>query len=252
MNQFLLVLCGIPASGKTTLARKLYDISSITEVVQLISTDTWRDDEYYADFQPEREQEVRKKALDATKVALRKGESVIHDDTNYYSSMRHELYSLAVEKRCKFAIVFINTPLDIALKWNTNRDVFVPSDVITRINERLDIPGSKYVWDVPIHQVDLSSEDVIDAAKGILGALNNLKPIHTEPPASPGIAEKYDKATREIVSEFLIQEPKLRQNPEVSHIRRKVMHHAVKKETSLEDTRRLLLEELSKLAVEFH
>jgi len=247
MNQFLLVLCGIPASGKTTLAMQLHELSSVNEMVQLISTDRWRDDEYYADFRPEREMEVRKKALDAVKASLRKGESVIHDDTNYYSSMRHELYSLAIEMQCKFGVVFITTPLDVALKWNTNRDVIIPSVVITRIDERLDIPGKKYSWDYPIYQVDLSSVNVVDAVKGILSALDKLKPILREPPASPGIAEKYDKVTREIVREFLIQEPNLRQNPEVSNIRRKVMHQALEKETSLEETRKTLSRELAEL-----
>ncbi|MDF1538739.1 MAG: AAA family ATPase [Candidatus Thorarchaeota archaeon] len=249
-NQFLLALCGIPASGKTTLAKQLYEVSSVNENVRLISTDKWRDQDYYADFLPEREQEVRRKALDATRIALTSDESVIHDDTNYYSSMRHELYSLASERQCKFGIVFINTPLDVSLQWNEKRDVMVPSDVITRINERLDKPGAKYAWDNPIYQVDLNSVDVIEVSKEILGVLKTLQPIQKEQTASIGIAEKYDKATREIVGKFLTQKPKFRQSVEVSRIRRKIMHQALEKEISLEETRRLLLEELSKFTSE--
>ncbi len=249
-SQFLLVLCGIPASGKTTLAKRLYEITSVDEKVQLISTDKWRDQAFYADFLPEREQEVRKKALDATRTALTIGESVIHDDTNYYSSMRHELYSLAVERQCKFGIVFINTPLEVSLKWNKKRDVMVPSDVITRISERLDMPGAKYAWDNPIYQVDLNSVDLIETSNEIVGVLKALQPIQKEQTAFPGIAERYDKTTRDIVGKFLAHKPNFRLSAEVSRIRIRVMQYAVKNETSEEETRRLLLEELSRLTTE--
>ncbi|MGQ4872048.1 MAG: AAA family ATPase, partial [Candidatus Thorarchaeota archaeon] len=83
MRLFLLVMCGIPASGKTTLARAILNALDSSVVVEIVSTDDLRDERYYADFRPEREHMVRAQALKRAARLLHRGVSVIHDDTNY-------------------------------------------------------------------------------------------------------------------------------------------------------------------------
>ncbi|MHA2212800.1 MAG: AAA family ATPase [Candidatus Thorarchaeota archaeon] len=146
MTQFLLIICGIPASGKTSLAEALRSALEKSNKVRIVSTDVWRDEEYYLDFKPENEKAVRKKALEHTSLHIAEGFSVISDDTNYYQSMRHELYDLARQAECTFGVVFVNTPLDTAIRWNQMRESSVPEEVVRRIDDRLDIPGSKYAW----------------------------------------------------------------------------------------------------------
>ncbi|MFW9864373.1 MAG: AAA family ATPase, partial [Candidatus Thorarchaeota archaeon] len=95
MERFLLALCGIPSSGKTTLARAIKDHLMKEIKVEIVSTDRWRDEEFYSDFKPEKERRVRREALEKTRRLVQDGMSVIHDDTNYYASMRHELFAIA-------------------------------------------------------------------------------------------------------------------------------------------------------------
>jgi len=78
MNQFLLVLCGLPASGKSTLADAIQ--RALNYDVEIVRTDEWRDDEYYTDWKPEKEKPVREKALARVMTLVAEGKSVIHDD----------------------------------------------------------------------------------------------------------------------------------------------------------------------------
>ncbi|MHA1485102.1 MAG: AAA family ATPase, partial [Candidatus Thorarchaeota archaeon] len=92
MNQFLLALCGLPASGKSSLADAIrVAVRSKGPKVEVVRTDEWRDDTYYSEFVPEKEGEVRQAALARVETLIGKGKSVVHADTNYYNSMRHEL-----------------------------------------------------------------------------------------------------------------------------------------------------------------
>ena len=84
MTQFLLVLCGLPASGKSALADAIQ--VEMDSDIEIVRTDDWRDDKYYTDWKPEREKPVRQAALEKTRSLVSSGKSVIHDDTNYYAS----------------------------------------------------------------------------------------------------------------------------------------------------------------------
>ncbi|MFW9926920.1 MAG: AAA family ATPase, partial [Candidatus Thorarchaeota archaeon] len=108
MNRFILALCGLPASGKSTLADAIK--MALNSNVEIVRTDDWRNDAYYTDWKPEKEKPVREAALAKVERLVSEGKSVIHDDTNYYSSMRHELLKIAIAGRAGFAIIHITTP----------------------------------------------------------------------------------------------------------------------------------------------
>jgi uridine kinase len=65
MEQFLLALCGLPASGKSTLADAIQ--KTLGPTVVIVRTDEWRDDSYYTDWKPEKEAPVRLGALERVK-----------------------------------------------------------------------------------------------------------------------------------------------------------------------------------------
>ncbi len=52
MTKFLLALCGLPVSGKTTLAEQIRRSLEMPSKVQIVSADQWRDREYYSRFEP--------------------------------------------------------------------------------------------------------------------------------------------------------------------------------------------------------
>jgi O-phosphoseryl-tRNA(Sec) kinase len=249
MMKFLLALCGLPASGKTTLARTVKEMLAGRCKVEIVSTDEWRDREYYSNFLPENEHTVRQTALDRTTRILSRGISVIHDDTNYYSSMRHELYVIAKEKRCAFAVVHVSTPLEVALSWNGSRTDALPEAVITRIAYSFEPPGTRYAWDKPVAVVDLSQVRVEKAASEIAHSLQMLRAIGAKTlKGSESKDDELDLATRQAVASFLKEFESLRNNPRVHMIRKKVLGESRKGAVSPEEARTRTMAELRRLA----
>ncbi|MFW9804373.1 MAG: AAA family ATPase [Candidatus Thorarchaeota archaeon] len=224
MERFLLALCGIPSSGKTTLARAIKDHLMKEIKVEIVSTDRWRDEEFYSDFKPEKERKVRREALEKTRRLVQDGMSVIHDDTNYYASMRHELFAIARQNKTAFAVVHVSTPIEYAIQWNLNREKPVPDMVIEKIANRFDIPGSKYAWDKPIASYNLMEDDPRESAKEIVDRLDTLVAITGEDHSSDkSMEDLLDTITRQVVNHYLDENPSMKQNPLVSKERRSLL-----------------------------
>jgi len=249
MNQFLLVLCGIPASGKTTFAEKIQGLIEKEQPVKIVSTDSWRDAEYYAEFKPSNEHQVRGAALEKTQELLAEGFSVIHDDTNYYTSMRHELLEIAKAKECVFGIIQITTPINAALKWNKQREQMIPEEVIVRIHEKFESPGTKYAWDRPLVKVDLTESTMSDSAKLVAELVSKLNHMAQKEDTQDISENIYDVTTRRVVSEFLKDQPACRSDPEVFRIRRELLRLAKENEFSKVETEDMLWKRLAKLTI---
>ncbi len=249
MNQFLLALCGLPASGKSSLADAIrVAVRSKGPKVEVVRTDEWRDDTYYSEFAPEKEGEVRQAALARVETLIGKGKSVVHDDTNYYNSMRHELLEIAIEAKCAFGIIHVTTSIEKALKWNRERPgTRIPEYVIQRISERFDRQGSRYLWDCPLAEVDMSTADLDSAVDEIVNTIHTLEVIRQSKPTLVSEFDKLDRATRNTVSGFLQNHHELRGNREISIIRQRVLKRAANDRISLKTVKDILLQELQAL-----
>ena len=251
MNQFLLALCGLPASGKSSLADAIsVAVQSKGPIVEVVRTDEWRDDAYYSDFVPEKEGEVRQAALARVETLVGKGKSVIHDDTNYYNRMRHEILEIAIDAKCAFGIIHVTTPIEEALKWNRERPgTRIPEYVIQRISERFDRPGARYLWDCPLAEVDMSTGDLDSTVDEIVNTLHTLEVIKQSKLTlvSDSEFDKLDRATRNTVSGFLQNHPELRGNRKVSIIRQRILKRAANDRIALKMAKDILLQELQSL-----
>jgi O-phosphoseryl-tRNA(Sec) kinase len=248
MNQFILALCGLPAAGKSVLADAIQ--KALNYDVEIVRTDEWRDDEYYADWKPEKEKSVRLKALERVKKFVAEGKSVIHDDTNYYTSMRHELFEIALDNKCGFAIIHVSTPVTTALRWNGDRgDSPIPDRVIEDIFERFDAPGRRYLWDNAELEVDMESQEVSEVVPQIVEILEELEPAIKPGPSLATSTEfnRLDTETRRIVSEFLKEHPEHRGNREVSNVRREVLQECIERKIPVKGVRELLLSALLRI-----
>ena len=245
---FILALCGLPASGKSELADAIQ--KALNYKVEIVRTDEWRNDSYYTDWKPEKEGPVRQAALTRVEQLVAEGKSVIHDDTNYYNSMRHDLFKIAIDKRCAFGVVHVSTPLDVALKWNKERsNSQIPNSVIEQINERFDLPGRRYLWDYSIAEVNIAVQDLEAIMPDIVEVLQNLEIAMKPKPrlVTSTEFELLDVETRKIVSEFLEQHPGLQGNRKVSEIRRSVLRSATQRQVPIKGIGEQLLEKLNKL-----
>ncbi|TXT54789.1 MAG: hypothetical protein BAJATHORv1_50040 [Candidatus Thorarchaeota archaeon] len=240
MTKILLVLCGIPASGKTTLANLISKHLALYNF-ELVSTDEWRDEKYYAEFMPEKEHEVRKNALKKTEELLRAGRNVLHDDTNYYTSMRHELLELANQYQCRFGIIHVATPFETAVTWNAQRQSPLPELVIERIAKRFDNPGSKYSWDEPIKTIDMSRNEVTRELEELQEELSKLSHASKEEAKTTiSESEKRDQITRKVMADFLRENKEYRGMQSVLDIRHQVLEIANNQNLTLIETEQLL------------
>jgi tRNA uridine 5-carbamoylmethylation protein Kti12 len=164
--------------------------------------------------------------------------------------MRHELFEIAVENRCGFAIVHVATPVTTALQWNRERaDTRIPDSVIEDIFERFDLPGSRYLWDNSELEVDMEIQELASIVSEIIEILDEIEPAAKPRPRMITSTEfdRLDTETRLTVSKFLEEHPELRGNREVSITRRSVLSRASEDKTPIKDVHELLWAELTKL-----
>ena len=228
MENFLICLTGLPASGKSTFA---YKLKSILEnkfhnfIISIIDPDVIRKEITPDKFDYKIEQEVRKNNLELVKKTLKEGHVVISDDLNYYTSMRHDLKKIAEDMNIKFLIIHISTPMVICLKWNENRGKPIPNKIIKNINKKFDNFG-KYSWDIPIAKFDLSrmknlDKHIEDLTKKIFQNIKFAKEVKDKTDfkalQSNLIHEKLDKITREVVGDLL-------RNSRFHHLKKKIIN----------------------------
>jgi len=247
MTQFILALCGLPSSGKSKLADAIKE--AMNNEIAIVRTDEWRDESYYTNWEPEKEKPVRLAALNMVKKFINDGKSVIHDDTNYYTSMRHDLFKISLDNRCAFAVIHVSTPLDVALRWNDERaGTRIPNEVIERINKRFDLPGRRYLWDDSIVEVNMAAQNIDKVIAEIVDSIEELDVAVPEPRLVTGTEfERLDVETRRTVAEFLEKHQHLRGNREVSKIRRNALRKASRRRISVSGVKELLLDELRRL-----
>jgi len=134
-QNFLVILVGLPASGKSTFAFKLKEKleSNFQNKVKIIDPDIIRDNTFPNGFDFKKEPKIREKNIQSVRRHLIKGYIVISDDLNYYSSMRHDLKLIADSLNIKYYIIYISTPLKLCLERNVERGKPIPNKVIKNI-----------------------------------------------------------------------------------------------------------------------
>jgi len=210
-TNFLIILVGLPASGKTTFAVKLKKKleSYFQKKVKIIDPDRIRDQIFPNDFDFKNEPLIREKNVQSVRNQLIKGHIVISDDLNYYSSMRHDLKLIADSLNIKFFIIHITTPFKLCLKRNEERGKPIPDEVIHNIYSKFD-NFDKYKWDTPFETYDFAKD--MDLSQ-FLETLNNKIALYLKERKksketlqnipSTSIREKLELITRKYVGELL-------------------------------------------------
>ena len=228
-KNFLICLVGLPASGKTTFAKKFkefFEQKLDIFKLKIIDPDKIRNKLAPDEFNYKQEQLVRKYNLDQIEKCLEEGYIVISDDLNYYSSMRHDLKHIAEGLNLSFFIIHISTPLEICLKWNEKRGKVIPDSVIKKIAHKFDI-FDKYKWDFPIATINLSevkrfNEIFENLINKITHEIENLYVWEKEGKNSKHSSNLYnemlDNITRNMVSEIL-------KNPEFNPLKNQILKY---------------------------
>ena len=140
MKKILILMCGIPASGKSTLA---YNLSLHLDKAPIVSMDSIREEWFGTRKCQDKGWEVYSQSLDDVIWYFSTYDIVIYDATNRSKKARKQIVEdIQTYIDCDVYCVFMNTPIDIALERNANRDenIQVPSAVIHRMSATLEPP----------------------------------------------------------------------------------------------------------------
>lgn len=133
------VLCGIPASGKTTLAKQLAQqhhaiVHSIDDI-----PDSWNN--------PDLDGTIRRKWMDNIKNDLRNGSSVVCDCIALTSMSRKWVLENVSAFDCEKILMVKVVPLDVCLQRNRGRKIRVPDFVIEQAARKIEAPTADECWD---------------------------------------------------------------------------------------------------------
>ncbi|TRY73492.1 hypothetical protein TCAL_13419 [Tigriopus californicus] len=211
----ILVLLGLPGSGKTTLAQNMRvhlkekfkvilvsydDLIPLAEQAQLSQNSddkAWKEarklilNGVHALINPAQSglslaevQEFKTKlGIPEDEPESSKDTLVIVDDNNYYASMRYEYYQLARSNQTGFCQLHIDVGLTEAQNRNEERDQKIPNEVIQVMDKRFEAPNPlKNSWEqfsFSTQVIQNDSSNLIEMVETIVSlALNNpVKPI---------------------------------------------------------------------------
>jgi len=132
---FILMLQGLPASGKTTLAKKMVDGGAVR-----VNKDDLRAMLHNGRYSKENEKEVLALRDQIVVDALSQGKPVVVDDTNFAPKHEERLRDLAAQWEVPFVKHFVDTPLDVCIARNNQREDAVPTQVIRGMFNRYVVP----------------------------------------------------------------------------------------------------------------
>ena len=142
MRQILILMCGVPASGKSTVANNLAQHFEEQKAV-VVSMDAIREKWFGTRKCQDRGDEVYAQSVDDVLSAFESCDIVIYDATNRTRKARRKLVE-TIQKYydCLVYCVFMDTPLEVALERNANRDksIQVPPAVIHRMFDTFEPP----------------------------------------------------------------------------------------------------------------
>lgn len=137
------MLCGLPASGKSTVAQKLAEECDAT----IFSSDALREELFGDVNHQDNNQELFIELHRRIKNCLKDGKSAIYDACNISYKRRMaflaELKNIPCEKIC----VLMATPYEECLRRNVERERRVPEHVIKRMYMSFNIPYWYEGWD---------------------------------------------------------------------------------------------------------
>ncbi|KAF4037525.1 Chromatin associated protein KTI12 [Phytophthora infestans] len=164
----LVVVCGIPATGKTTVCTALVDhlqrhlpdqevvcISPVT-----VNVDKTRG---YADSRAEKNTRSALKA--AVEKVVNTKTIVVLDALNYTKGERYELFCKAKAESTTYCVVYVDTPVEVALQRNAARAEAFDPKLLQELAARFEVPVAKNRWDSPLFR--LTPDDFTADGTGI-------------------------------------------------------------------------------------
>ncbi|XP_069758855.1 protein KTI12 homolog isoform X2 [Narcine bancroftii] len=168
----LVLLCGLPCSGKSRRAAELsaYLREATARRVVEVGGDRGLGVErslWYGDSRKEKELWGALKAEVERKI--NKEHVVIMDSLNYIKGYRYELFCLVKHAQTPHCLIHCETAVDVCSLWNQSRDPGeqYPQEIFDALVMRFEAPDSRNRWDSPLFTIQkddaLPFEAICDA-----------------------------------------------------------------------------------------
>ena len=137
VNNFY-VLCGLPASGKTTLSQ---------ELAKTTKSKLYCFDDYPDSHNPRKSKEVKEQMYQGILADLSQGCNIVLDDLHTQKEWRENLLAIIEDINCKKILIVMETPIGECLRRNKQRINRLPEFVIQILNQRYEAPTLDEGWD---------------------------------------------------------------------------------------------------------
>lgn len=206
----LVLLCGIPCSGKTRRAKELAEYlqtHGYDNPVRLLQEDFASDkDECYTESSQEKT--LRAKLKSETERYLNEECVVILDSLNYIKGYRYELYCVAKHLHTPHCVIWCDTPVEVAREWNGSIEPTkrYSNHVFDALVMRFEPPDSRNRWDFPMFVV--YPDDPLPSLD-ISVALFNRKPpppnksTQSQPLLETSFLHELDRLTQDVVRSIM-------------------------------------------------
>ena len=210
----LIIICGLPLSGKTVLSNKLNDwfrvkINSksilISDEIKL--SESKRNILYMNSIL---ERQLRSWLKSEVERHLNSDNLIILDASNYIKGFRYELYCSSKERKTTHCVIELKTSADIV--WNRckpsdNSEDNYDKQTFDALVERYEAPQPSNRWDSPHFAIDETSQGIpFDEIMAALYERKAPKPnLSTQSPAlnSTNFLYELDSKTQEVVRHVL-------------------------------------------------
>lgn len=148
----LYIMCGLPFSGKSILAKRLADKFAwdLVEIDQIKTDFGLRD--VWKEMKPEDWKKIFTESFKRVEDSLRAGKSVIHDSANQTKASRDQLRDLASKLGLESRVIFVDVSEETARKrWQENKET----------TERMDLPDWAFNAAVSNYKPPIEGENVL-------------------------------------------------------------------------------------------
>uniref|UniRef100_UPI00398F8273 protein KTI12 homolog isoform X2 n=1 Tax=Pristiophorus japonicus TaxID=55135 RepID=UPI00398F8273 len=153
----LVVLCGLPCSGKSRRAAELGEYVRRTAGRRVLEVGdaglAVERNSVYADSQKEKDLRGALKAEVERKI--NKEDVVIMDSLNYIKGYRYELFCLIKHAQTPHCLIHCETAVDVCATWNQSREPEkrYSQEIFDALVMRFEAPDSRNRWDSPLFTI---------------------------------------------------------------------------------------------------
>lgn len=171
---------------------------------------------------------------------LNKSYYLFVDDNNYYRSMRYEYYKIAKKYETSFVQLFLHVDVDLAIKRDQKRQLPVGKNVIEKMSQKLEGPSSINKWEKNSVTLTIDSVDENIIIAFLYSSLENKLKKDIVDEKKPNLVQsdihQFDVSLRKLINSLVITATTPQQKARIADILNE------RRKKILEDTKNGIIE----------